>query len=108
MDCDRFDSNWECYVVINENNTLNGHCICKSYLALDPKTKFCNVTVGMSCIKNLIVQNMVTTIKFVVDNNCECKPNYEKDDLLNRCTHYSCFKDSECQQYDKHRICYRK
>ncbi len=105
MDCDRFDSNRECYVIINENNTLNGHCICKSYLAPDPKTKFCNVTVGMSCIKNFDCTKYGDNNQVCVDNICQCIPNYRMDYRWNACNTYSCSNDSECQQYDKHRIC---
>ncbi len=102
--CERFDSNRNCTHRFSENNTIISECKCKWGFSVDPNTLFCNLTTKMSCTYNSdCIQYSNDMV--CVDKICECKPNFEKNDIWNECRNYYCKNDSECQQYDKHRIC---
>ncbi len=43
--------------------------------------------------------------KICYKNQCKCGPNYRLNTTLHICEHFDCYKDTECQEFDKNRKC---
>ncbi len=112
-ECQEFDKNRKC-LGLNK-------CICRDGYTENTNTKICE-KLPLMCSNNSVCQGFGNTHQVCVDNVCQCVPNYKWDLTHERCinfdcnfdgdsvycSYFSCSYDSECQTYDKHRICNKR
>ena len=64
------------------------------------RCKDCRVYGNISLIKRNL-RNKV----FCYNDQCQCPADYKYDTNTKSCRYFQCFKDSDCQMYDKNRVC---
>ncbi len=91
-DCNSFDKNIVC---------SGKECKCKSRNTLYPNNRICKMKFQKTCDSI----NDCDNNQFCIRNRCECKPNYVYSNITNSCEFKSFNYNSDCDQYDRHRIC---
>jgi hypothetical protein len=65
----------------------------------------CFPNIGTHCLTNSDCTLNKDLYRVCANYQCECKPNYRYSTTSGKCEQFECKYDSDCHDYDYHRVC---
>ncbi len=82
-----------------------GKCVCNYGYTLSKQYMKCFPNIGSRCQTNFDCTRNSDYYRVCANYQCQCKPNYRYSTTTGKCEQFKCQYDSDCHDYDYHRVC---